>query len=83
MDNDYDIILGINYFKAMSAGVIFKNNKTFLKFFKNETDESDSNDDDETSEVNDPDDIELFLINDKDPNSIIDTEYLDENDFDQ
>jgi predicted aspartyl protease len=83
LDNDYDIILGINYFKAMSAGVIFKNNKTFLKFFKNETDESDSNDEDDKSKVNDPDDIELFLINDKDPNSIIDTEYLDENDFDQ
>ena len=46
MDNDYDIILGINYFKAMSAGVIFKNNKTFLKFFKYVTDESDSDDDD-------------------------------------
>ena len=25
MDNEYDIILGVNYFEAMSAGIIFKN----------------------------------------------------------
>jgi hypothetical protein len=83
MDNEYDIILGVNYFEAMS-GMIFKNGRKILKFFS-----EDNNDNKVTEALSDniieelSDDLDVNYVDNVDPNSIIDTEHLDEDDFDQ
>jgi hypothetical protein len=87
MDNEYDIILGVNYFEAMNAGIIFRNNKKYLKFYK-EYDVHNSSESslqilEDKDDEDDPDDFELNLLNNNNPDSIIDSEHLDEDDFDQ